>query len=127
MFIVGIFRWWYTKGWQQRAQMVLERLDSTMDFFSIGLLARTMFALFRQDGAGGVDGPLSIKVQAFIGRLISRVIGACIRFTVMIIGCFVIAFHAVSGLLLLVLWAIVPILPVIGFILMTSGWIPWQF
>ncbi len=127
MFIVGLLRWWYTIGWSQRARMIMNRLDGTMDFFSIGLLLRTMFALFRQDGAGSVDGPLSVKLQAFAGRMISRVIGAMIRSTVLLIGVVTIAVQALLGVLVLCLWATVPALPVVGFVLMTAGWLPWQF
>jgi hypothetical protein len=127
MFIVGLFRWWYTIGWQRRARLVMERIDSTMDYFSIGLLARTMFSLFRQDGAGRIDGPLSVKFNAFIGRLLSRIIGACIRFTVLIIGLFAITLHALLGILILAVWAFVPAFPIVGFIVMLTGWIPWQF
>lgn len=127
MFIVGLLRWWYTIGWYQRAQMTMERLNSTMDYFSIGLLIRTMFSLFRQDGAGAVDGPLSVKLQAFAGRLISRVLGAMIRSTVLILGVVTISVQAVLGVCVLLLWAVVPTLPIVGFALMTSGWIPWQF
>ena len=127
MFIVGLLRWWYTIGWSQRARMIMDRLDGTMDFFSIGLLLRTMFSLFRQDGAGSVDGPLSVKFQAFIGRLISRVIGAMIRCTVLLIGVVSITLQALLGIVVLLLWAIVPFLPVIGFVAMTAGWIPWRF
>ena len=107
--------------------MIMDRLDGTMDFFSIGLLLRTMFSLFRQDGAGSVDGPLSVKFQAFIGRLISRVIGAMIRCTVLLIGVVSITLQALLGIVVLLLWAIVPFLPIIGFVAMTAGWIPWRF
>ncbi|WP_260762987.1 hypothetical protein [Candidatus Mycosynbacter amalyticus] len=127
MFIVGLLRWWYTIGWQQRARMTMTRLESTMDYFSIGLLLRTMFALFRQDGAGSVDGPLSVKVQAWAGRMISRVIGAMIRSTVLVMGLVTITLQALLGVCVLAVWAIVPVLPITGFVLMTAGWIPWQF
>lgn len=124
---MGLLRWWYTVGWSQRARMVMDRLDGTMDFFSIGLLLRTMFALFRQDGAGSVDGSLSVKMQAFAGRMISRVIGAMIRFTVLIVGVVSITLQALLGVAVLAVWAFVPLLPIIGFVLMTGGWVPWQF
>lgn len=127
MFIVGLLRWWYTIGWQQRARMTMTRLESTMDYFSIGLLLRTMFALFRQDGAGSVDGPLSVKVQAWAGRMISRVIGAMIRSTVLVMGLITITLQALLGVCVLVVWAIVPLLPIAGFVLMTAGWVPWRF
>lgn len=126
MFIVGLLRWWYTLGWSQRARMVMDRLDSTMDYFSIGLLLRTMFALFRQDGAGSVQGSLSVKMQAFAGRMISRVIGACIRFTVLVIGLVTIAAQMLLGLLVLALWALVPLMPIIGVVLALGDWLPWR-
>lgn len=125
MFIVGLLRWWYTRGWRSRVQLVMDRIDATMDYFSIGLLAKTMFALFRQDGAGKVDGPLSVKINAFFGRLVSRLIGAMIRSTVLVIGLFAITFHALLGLSVLAVWAVVPIFPIMGFLLMASGWLPW--
>jgi len=106
--------------------MVLARLDKTMDFFSIGLLLRTMFSLFRQDGAGSVDGPLSIKFQAFLGRVISRVIGAVVRTVVLLVGVITIALQALLGILVLSLWVAVPAMPVVGFVLMIGGWVPWQ-
>lgn len=127
MFIVGLLRWWYTIGWQQRARMMLARLDGTRDYFSIGLLVRTMFSLFRQDGAGSVDGPLSVKLQAWAGRMISRVIGAMIRTTVLVFGLVTITLQALLACVVLLVWAVVPLLPIVGFVLMTSGWIPWQF
>lgn len=124
---MGLLRWWYTIGWSQRARMVMDRLDGAMDFFSIGLLLRTMFSLFRQDGAGSVDGSLSVKLQAFAGRMISRVIGAMIRFTVLLIGVVTITLQTFLGITVLIAWAVVPLLPIIGFVLMIGGWVPWRF
>lgn len=127
MFIVGLLRWWYTDGWRQRAQMVMMRLDGTMDYFSVGLLLKTMFALFRQDGAGAVDGPLSVKINAFFGRLISRIIGACVRSSVLVVGLVIITLQALLGVVVLTLWLGVPLLPFVGVIITATGWIPWQF
>lgn len=126
MFIVGLLKWWYTTGWSLRAQMILGRIEKTMDYFSIGLLLKTMFSLFRQDGAGSVDGPLSVKLNAFAGRLISRFIGAGIRFAVLLIGVVTITGQALMGLVVLALWVAVPLSPIIGFVLMSAGWQPWQ-
>lgn len=127
MFIVGLLRWWYSAGWTRRGQMVMDGLHRTTDYFSIGLLLRTMFSLFRQDGAGSVDGPLTAKLEAFGGALISRFIGAGIRTIVLIMGCLTIIVRSLVGALLLILWLFVPIAPIIGFIVMMTGWIPWQF
>lgn len=127
MFIVGLLRWWYSAGWTRRAQLVMDGLHRTIDYFSIGLLLRTMFSLFRQDGAGSVDGPLTAKLEAFAGALISRFIGAGIRTVVLVMGCVTIVARALFGGVLLLLWLFVPAMPIIGFIVMMTGWIPWQF
>lgn len=126
MFIVGILSWWYGPGWRLRASRLGERLRSSMDYFSIDLLVRTLFSPFRQISAGKVNGPLGVQMRAFFDRLISRVIGAMVRFTVIIIGSLAIFVHGVVGTLLLVFWAVIPVLPLIGIILFASGWIPWS-
>lgn len=126
MFIVGLFRWWYGAGFLQCARGCMMRLESALDYFSIDLLLKTMFSLFRQDGAGGVDGPLSVKIRRFFERLISRFIGAGVRFTVLIIGLFVIAGLALGSVIVLVCWGLLPLVPFAGFIMMLSGWVPWH-
>lgn len=126
MFIVGILQWWYGQGWRLRLVLLRERLASTMDYFSIGLLAKTMFAPFRQISAGKVRGPLGVQMRAFFDRLISRAIGAMVRFTVMIIGLVAIMLHAVIGSVFVLLWAFVPLLPIAGLMLFLMGWMPWN-
>lgn len=126
MFIVGILSWWYGAGWRQRAARLGEKLAATMDYFSIDLLLRTFFSPFRQISAGKVEGPLGIRMRAFADRLISRVIGAMIRFIMIIAGVVAIIFHAVFGVLLLGLWAFVPLAPIAALVLFMAGWIPWS-
>ena len=126
MFIVGILSWWYGAGWRQRLVMLKERLATTLDYFSIDLLAKTLFAPFRQISAGKVNGPLGVKMHAFFDRLISRAIGAMVRSTTIVIGVGAIFVHSVIGAITLIVWAFVPILPIIGIILFASGWTPWS-
>lgn len=126
MFVVALLKWWYFNGWKQRATLVMERLAATMDYFSIDLLLKTMFALFRQDGAGRVDGPLAIKMRAFFDRLVSRILGAIIRSCVLLVGVLVIVLQVVMSTIVLVLWGVVPMLPIIGAVVTLTGWTPWQ-
>jgi hypothetical protein len=125
MFIVGILSWWYGPGWRQRASQLGERLKASMDYFSIDLLLRTFFAPFRQIAAGGVKGPLGVQMRALLDRVISRIIGAMIRFIMIIIGSLAIGFHGLMGVLLLIFWALIPVLPIIGIVVFLTGWIPW--
>ncbi|HMI09117.1 MAG TPA: hypothetical protein VK497_01825 [Candidatus Saccharimonadales bacterium] len=125
MFIVGILSWWYGPGWRERISIMREHVDSTMDFFSIGLLLKTLFSPFRQISAGKVNGPLAVQMRAFFDGLISRMIGGMIRSFMVIIGICAIILTGLIGCIGLILWAFVPLLPIFGIILWLSGWMPW--
>jgi hypothetical protein len=96
-----------------------------MDYFSIGLLLKTLFSPFRQISAGQVRGPLAVQMRAFFDRLISRLIGAMVRITIMIVGLVAIFFSVIIGVIGLILWAFIPLLPIVGLILWLIGWMPW--
>lgn len=80
---------------------VFERLRSTADFFSIGSLARTLFAPFRQISAHA----------GFLDRLISRCVGAVTRFFIIVFGVVAIIVEAILGLILIIIWPLIPLLP----------------
>ena len=126
MFIIGMLSWWYGAGWRQRVVILRERLAKTVDYFSIDLLAKTLFAPFRQISAGRVNGPLGVKMQAFFDRLISRMIGMMIRSTMIVMGVGTIIIHSVLGLITVIMWAPIPLLPLVGVLMMLSGWVPWN-
>lgn len=121
---MGILTWWYGDGWRQRFQMTKESIAKTLDFFSVTLLLKTLFSPFRQISAGKVRGPINIQLQAFFDRLISRLIGAMVRSVIIFIGVMGIMLHVIWGGVVLVFWAIIPLLPVIGLGLTSSGWVP---
>lgn len=122
MLFVSLLRWWYSDGWRRRARIVSTQIDGVIDYFSIDLLARTLFSPYRQISAGKVDGPLGVQLRAFADRLISRLIGAMIRTILLIMGVIAIAAQVIFGVVILVLWAFVPVLPVVGVILTLIGW-----
>lgn len=126
MFIVGLLGWWYGRGWALRVSRLREKLMGTLDYFSIDLLLRTFFSPFRQISAGKVRGPLGVQLRALLDRIISRMIGAMIRLTMIIIGSVLIIVYAVVGTLMVILWGVVPAVPVIGIVLFISGWVPWS-
>jgi len=60
-------------------------------------------------------------------RLLSRLIGALVRTAVLIVGVFVIGAQIVTGVIILALWALIPLFPVIGLIASVVGWVPaWR-
>lgn len=121
---MGVVRWWYTAGWRQRAGLTREQLARTLDFFSVTLLLRTLFAPFRQISAGGSSGPLSVKLQAFFDKLISRFIGAFMRLILIGVGCVTIIAQVTWGLIVLAVWLALPLVPLVGLFLFSIGWLP---
>lgn len=124
MIIVWAFSWWYGAGWAAQFNKLREQLASSYDYFSIGLLARTLFSPFRQISAGKVRGPIGVKLRAFVDRLISRIIGAFVRAILIVVGVMWMLVQVAVGVAALFLWAFVPFAPLIGFVLMLSGWVP---
>lgn len=125
MFLVmSLLKWWYTDGWRQRTRMIANRLDGTIDYFSFDLLIRTLFTPYRQISAGRVDGPLEVKLRAFVDKLFSRIIGAVIRLIILLIGGITITLQVLFGLIILFGWALVPLLPIAGLVLMLLGRTP---
>lgn len=126
MVIVGLFSWWYGTGWLERIAAVRTRLAGVYDYFSIDLLVRTLFAPFRQISAGSVRGPIGLQLRAWFDRLISRTIGMIVRTIVIIIGIITLLIASALGLLVILLWPLIPVLPAICVVLAMMGWIPWR-
>lgn len=126
MVIVGIIGWWYGRGLRLQIERLLNRVMSVYDYFSIDLLLRTLFAPFRQISAGHVRGPLAVQLRALGDRLFSRLIGAVVRCIMIVIGAAACIVILVIALLGLVLWLVAPVLPVVGFIISLTGWVPWR-
>lgn len=126
MLIVGILSWWYTVGWQQRITRLREGFSGAADYFSLDLLLRTLFSPFRQISVGKVDGPLGVRLQALVDRILSRCIGAMIRLFMVIVGSISLLGYLIFGGGMLIVWALIPIAPLVGFLLFVLGWVPWK-
>ena len=125
MFIVGLLGWWYGPGWRSCVQRVFERLAATADFFSIGLLVRTLFSPFRQISAGSVRGSLGVQLHALLDKLISRMIGAMVRTAMIFAGGLVLVAQTLVGTAMILAWVLVPMVPIVGILLASGGWMPW--
>lgn len=118
---MGIFRWWYGSGLIHHARHSYVGVLKVADFFSIGLLLKTLFNPFKQISANGGGNSLPEQLSAFFDRLFSRCVGGVIRFLTIIIAMVAIAFRAALMIVSLFLWVIVPLTPVLGSILWLSG------
>lgn len=123
--LMAFISWWYSKGWLARAETILDSLEKSIDYFSLSLLIKTWFAPFRQIDAGRLaNASLEQRFRKMIDRTFSRIIGAVLRTVVMTVGVFYIALKAIFGLIILIIWLVLPILP-LGLIALTFyGWVP---
>ena len=122
MLMVSLLNWWYTRGWKDFLQRTGQRLANLVDFFSIDLLIKTLFAPFRQISAGSSKtAPLDVKLRMFFDRLVSRIIGAAVRTVILIAGIICIGFAVVMSLVVIILWPLMPVLPVAGIVLTVMG------
>lgn len=126
MIVVAFFSWWYGRGWQQEASFIGRTISRLADTFSIGLLAASLFAPFRQISVGKVNGPLGVQLRAWFDRLISRLIGAMVRSAMILTGIGVIGFAGLLGAVRLAVWPLLPLLPILGAVLTITGWLPWH-
>lgn len=124
MFLVGLLQWWYGYGWLGEIRRIGRRLQSTAELFSIGQLATTLFSPFRQISAGQVGGSIGVQLRAFFDKLISRIIGAIVRSGTIIAGIVTITFQAIIGGVGLIVWLVLPTLPIVGLILFAIEWTP---
>lgn len=127
MFLVGLISWWYGRGWVEQWRRNGGMLLRTLEFFSIGQLAATLFSPFRQISVGTAgNGSLSSAVSAFFDKLISRIIGSIIRFFTILLGIFIIALQSVYVAMIMAFWWVVPVLPVLGLAAFLIGWMPYE-
>ena len=124
MFLVGIMSWWYSNGFVSRIRMMMSRLRSSSDFFSVGLLLSTLFSPFKQISAEGSGGSLADYIRRFFDKLLSRIIGSIVRSFMIVFGLIVMFLQIIFGTIILVSWLIIPFLLIIGIIVAIIGWVP---
>lgn len=118
MVIVGLVSWWYTSGWLTLARKVNARIRAVLGFFSVGQLAGSLFAPFRQIAAGRVDGSITAQLQAWGDRLFSRGVGFVVRSLLILAGLAAVLVVAVIGFALCLVWPLLPLAPLIGVLFM---------
>ena len=124
MFLVGLLQWWYGRGWVSQVALFKEHLAGISSFFSIGQLAGTLFAPFRQISVGAVNGSVGVQLRAFFDKTLSRCIGAIVRLFTIFAGIMTLVVSTIVESLLLAIWLLLPAFPVIGGILLAIGWVP---
>lgn len=122
MLVISFFQWWYGRGFSEYLARFVDGLRDAADFFSIRLLLRNMFAPFRQIAAERRDNlPLDARIRAWLDLLISRMVGATVRFMILIAGTIVLIVRVAVGLAVGLLWPMMPLLVVYCVMLFARG------
>lgn len=118
MAIAEMFLWWYTRGWRVFVSRAKNWFSGVSDFFSMDSLVRTLFKPYRQISA---DATGTTPMQGFLDRLVSRCIGFVARLALLLVGCLTMILSGVVCLVTMILWPLLPFLPVAGIILSIVG------
>lgn len=121
MVIVKSLAWWYSRGWLWQFRTARKALANQAEYYSIGTLLGTLFSPYRQIGTERSGRGLSAHFQAWLDRLVSRIIGALVRLFIIIAGSLVLVVYSLVMGLLFVVWPFVPLLPIVGIILAVMG------
>lgn len=124
MLVVSFFQWWYGRGFREYLERFLDRLKDAVDFFSIRLLIRNLFAPFKQIATEdkGIQ-PLNIRIRAWFDLLVSRCVGATIRFGLLVMGTIVLILRAVIGIILAIAWPLMPLIVIALVVLYMRGFV----
>lgn len=122
MLVLDLLSWWYSRGFSELINGLKERLRDAADFFSIRLLMQNFFSPYRQISAQGTSSSaVNDRMQAFLDSLISRVVGTVVRLFVLLAGIIVIVLQITVGVVMIMIWPLIPMTVVGGVILCLGG------
>ena len=125
MLALRMITWWYSAGWKLFLTRLGDRMGGLLDFFSIPNLLRTLFSPFHQISAGNINAKaLDARLRAWGDKQFSRIIGFFVRFGIIIFGSVAIILNAIISLILIILWPIIPLLPIACVVLTIIGFVP---
>lgn len=118
MAISLFFSWWYGAGWKNAFSRIQERVDILSSELSLGILLKTLFEPWKQiTSYSGPSAALDDKLRVWLDNVFARAIGFVIRVFVLVFGSLAVVVAYGGGLLLAVLWPLVPLLPFVCIVL----------
>lgn len=100
---------------------VNDRIQWVNQAFSIKDMIRTWFSPFKQTYSNANKGSIDMRVQASIDNFVSRLIGSLLRTIIIFVGFLGILSALISGVLIMIIWPIVPWFPVVAIIFSVIG------
>ncbi len=107
------FQWWYGSGWKHQFSSLPSSIDNVMRLFSVRILARTLFAPWKQLKTQSFsDTALDDKLRAMVDNLVSRVIGFFIRLFTILTAFVAIIAQVIFKVFMMIIWPFLPIMPI---------------
>jgi hypothetical protein len=118
MVLKQILLWWYGPGWVNAFKAITKRVELFADALSIQILLNTLFEPWKQiKSYGGPNAALDAKIRVLFDNIFARIFGFFIRFCIIVIGSILLVFIAIFGLILAIIWPVLPALPVFCIVL----------
>jgi len=114
--IPDYFYWHYTYGGKDVRNFFKNIVWFLWNFFSVGLLVQTLFVPWQRLREHGRKGDIQSYFEAFIITTLMRIIGAGMRLILITIGIIVTSFAVIIGAIVSLVWFIIPLIMVAGFI-----------
>ena len=112
MILMLCLRWWYSAGWQWAFdRAVTQRVQGSLNFFSVHDLVKTWFSPFKQTQTDGRKSSIDLKVQAVVDNFVSRIIGTIARTVLICCGLIFSVLAVISGVIFLIVWPLIPLAP----------------
>ena len=117
MVLFDAITWWYSWAWLHVLEVTRRRLTRLYNVFSVRQMLRTLFQPWKEDRVTGAQG-LDQILRALVMNTVARFIGLCIR--LIFLGIYVLSslFIGATGLVVFVVW---PVLPISSIILLIIG------
>lgn len=114
MAFILFIQWWYSQGWLNAFHRVGQRMSIISNDLSLPILVRTLFEPWKQiTGYAGSTESLETKFRVWFDNVFARIIGFVIRFFTIIFGTIAALLMGAVGLILAVIWPIIPLSPFI--------------
>lgn len=118
MAILLMLGWWYGQGWLWVLKGISNRLDDISRIFAVNILLKTWFSPWKQ-----IYSPSTFLTffRSLVDNAVSRVIGGIVRTSVLLCAGVLAVLTITVGLLLAIIWPLLPAAIVILPVLTVTG------
>ena len=103
------FHWQFVRSPSELYKILINILSYIYNYFSIGNLAKTLFAPWKRDTIYVVNATLADQARVLIDNLISRFMGFVMRSITIFAGIILLIIYIIAAIIFLVFWTILPL------------------